>query len=1150
MYPVPTRPRERGSMLILALAVLVLLSLLAVAFAALMRLERRATENFKNVRRTDFIAGSAESNVIAMLRGGAFWSAFIHYQEGRSPWLYGVRATRPQVGGELPLEEAKPGDTSYSWHIGSTYSQGSDYFKTKVIDAASQIDLNGEQDTLAQMLDNLGRALDGDPNYHSQNPFYEEYPERGSKISGRDIVRFRNRLEGNRFSSKSQLREIIGAENFERVSDFVTTHAWVDPDTWRGSDGVEENRNFGDQPASGTTIGGADTGLVTPIIGKARLALEPRSPININTAAEPVLIACLMGLSCRRPFPYATIERQRTEAANQGVIDTDGVLPPTEEELTLRSEPVWVYSEPLSYDHAKAIAGQIVSTRKVRPFKVWKAGTKEAGGFEEFVNDLDESICFPDPSTIEVVLPETKGSGRSTRFAGDLLSTSSEVGKVFSRGHDSSEAAWRNAKGLGYSQRYAWYYDMMRGMLIANFNPNTRISKYNPNHTVFQPVDKSNLIRYDRTGEGDGTPRPGHTTEFCFDSNGIFEITVLAQMTGATSVAAAAASAEQDYEGAPRFAQLKRRTLVKVFETLRHTTQADFEEPFTSGSFTSVRNRKYTVTYPDPITALHPDLYYGSDEDGRVEIMGDVDAQRQNVEPNLRRDFPYQARAAFLLYEGFHFREPGSAGRLVSLGRKNRVGSDYAIELRRILDPDFVRTLGAFSKRYSEDYWKSGDSSDEVSAQLNEPLVETVSRGGEIYPDGLCTGLFHASAIGTRFLQYPASFVRVKPDDQGAMRAATNEAGNLPYYWGGVAFWVKLEFDAADPVFCGMVGATQVKTQVAEDISGSEGTRFFVWKNTSGELRVSRLYYHQAFLKGQTQQAVPFIGEEDDPEAAELEVDARKLHARTDVIVDISNWKAHEWHHVAVEYNDDIPGNRIGVQVDFEDVDAISHNLGEGKFCALNEEEPKDGIFIGGFYRDQATAEEGLFKFATNLDADRQLVQESHKRIPLNGTMDEFTTYTQSYNPPDGARGYFFDETAEYANLFRVAIPDGIQRLRLRSFSWTEYVPTHYAGRPVSWTSQNLQAGLVGVGQSTSVIPVPDAGGDAQENQATAGKWLYAEGTLAEERNIEVVYQFKMRAALGSDKYGARAVASPAIDDVTLTYYLPSAQILLSEEDD
>ncbi|MFQ5654302.1 MAG: hypothetical protein ACE5GW_06190, partial [Planctomycetota bacterium] len=1126
--------RERGSMLIVALMVLTLLSILAVTFAALMRLERRATENFANSARVEMIASSATSNVIAMLRGGTFWDGYTTHNELKSPWLYGIKSRRGELrlGGVMPLEEARPEDTSYHGMVGSTYARGEDRFRVKIIDTSSQISLNGRQDTLADMLEHLGLALDGDEEIR-KNPFYTGPNETGRKVTGREIPEFRNKLEGGRFHSKAQLREIIGEDNYRIVADFVTAHAWEDPSTYSSQDGFERFKNPFNQ--AGQTNVNAGPGLKLEIVGPARVTPEPRCPININTAAEPVLIAALMGIGGRRAYPYVDISRQRVEEANRGAIDVGGgTLPPAQEELSLNQLPVWIYTRPLTFDNAKQIARAIIAKRKQVPFSVWKSGS--AGGrnqgFEEFVNQLPDSF-FPDPSTIAVVNPDDP---LNRRYKSDILNPQHAANILWAKGHPATES-FRRQKGMPHSRQNAWYYETIRGVLNANFNPNSRLNKYNPNAPAYAAVDKSNLVKLGEAGTDPTKPLRGHTTEFCFDSGGIYEISVLAELTGPG--------------GEDVFAETKRRTVVKVFEVLRHTTQADFEEPFQGAGLSSVENRQYVTTYPDPMEALHPDIFFGAKQDGRVELAGYVDALRQVMSPSTRTN-PYRGRQNVRLADGFRFRSDRSMAALQRLWRRRGNLQEKIKEQSAVLDAEYTSHGGNWSKRYSFYNWGAKDSA-AVEENIDDPLVAPVSGGGDLMPDGINSSMLRQSALGARFLRFPASRVRGNPGDQGALnRVYRNDTGNLPYYTGGVAFWVKLEFDGSDPSFSGLIGATQVQTDVGPNPDDSEGTQFFVWKNTSGQLRISRIYYHQAFLKGQTGQAIPLISNDDEGGMGDdVELDPSKVWARTDVIVDIGNWRAHEWHHLAVEYNDEVGGNRIRVRIDHEDAEAVSHNLGEEMFCALNVEEPKDGLYVCGFYRDQAVATEGLFKFGTNFDNKMRLTAPSVKRVLANATIDEFVSFEGSYAPPYGAIGYFTDKLATYTNRFLVPIPEGAQRVRLRSLAWTVYPPTSYHGQPVNWNpQQSFLVSVANVGQSgQSQVPLRDAAGGQIENQGIAGRWLYAKGTL-QGKVGELVYQVRMKGGTGSGEFGARIVASPVLDDVTLTYYLPSARILLSEKEE
>lgn len=1141
-------------MLIVALAVLTLLSIIAVTFAALMRLERKATENFSNGMKTTHLGASAESRVIANLKSAIYWSGYTHHNELNTPWIYGIKTRRgeQQLGGLMPLETASPDEVSFAGDLGASYSGGLDRYKVKVIDTASQININGRQDSLATMIDNLGIAIKSDERFKTAvNPLHTQYPNAGKLIKGADIIRYRNKLEGNRFHSKAQLKSVIGAKNYALLADFVTTQGWEDQTTYRGSDGQEEfnnpfsaiNANQGNLPGFDPTD--ANTGLATPVTGsQPRVIHEPRFPININTAPRPVLIAAIAGLGGRRAFPFVQVERMRIEERNRGEIDLEtGTLPPGNEEVTLRQVPVWVYTQPFTVAEATRIADRIISFRKAQPFTQWSTGMANPKGFVEFVNTELLDGDFPIPQSVRVVAPDFP---RDPKYGNEIRSQSTASGMMFSEGHAAGEASVRRQRGMSYSGQFAWYYDLVRGVLLANFNPNSRINRWNPNSTAYQAVDKANLVKLGGTNNDDPTiARPGHTTEFCFDSNGVFEITTLAEMKGA--------GAEVDGgNAAPTYAETRRRSIVKIWETLRHTTQFDFEQPFTAAGFSSRKDRTYVTTFPDPMRALQDDLFFGSEVDGRVELSGYYDALRE-VQPSTIRNQFFQGRQNVLLHHGFKFRDDTSRQRLRSLARDSKGSEAYVAELRKVLDPAYSRSGGSFRRRYSRDNWGGLSDSNVVDKQINDPIIESTSRGSDLFPDGINSSMLRNGSLTARFLRFPASKYRANPKDQGALnRTYRNEIGNVAYYSGGVAFWVKFEFDGDDPVFSGLVGATQVQTKVGLDPTASEGTQFYVYKNTQGQLRISRLYYHQAFQEGNTGLAVPRIGDGEEEEGGgsseEELVDARKRWARTDVLVDIKNWRAREWHHVAVQYNDEITANRVRVLLDFEDVDAIAHNLGETQFCALNVEEPKDVLFVGGFFRDQAVATEGLFKFGTNYSKGVTLREPSVKRVVANATVDEFVSFANNYSAPYGVIGYFTDKNGIYSNRFQIPLPEGIQRVRLRSFAWTMYPPTMYSSAPVSWsTDRNMEASVANIGNGgQSKLPMGDAGGESTRNQALAGRWVYATGTVG-GRVAEVVYQFRMGAGLGSGKYGSSTVASPVLDDVTLTYFLPSTQVLLSE---
>ena len=116
--------RERGSMLVIALVVLSMIAIIAVTFAALMRLERNATKNFVNASSAELLTGSAESAVIAMLRGAPLWDGYTDFSNAqRTPWLYGFQTGFGDLryGNILQLDNLENADeSSYTGDVGAS----------------------------------------------------------------------------------------------------------------------------------------------------------------------------------------------------------------------------------------------------------------------------------------------------------------------------------------------------------------------------------------------------------------------------------------------------------------------------------------------------------------------------------------------------------------------------------------------------------------------------------------------------------------------------------------------------------------------------------------------------------------------------------------------------------------------------------------------------------------------------------------------------------------------------------------------------------------------------------------------------------------------------------------------------------------------
>ena len=136
-----------------------------------------------------------------------------------------------------------------------------------------------------------------------------------------------------------------------------------------------------------------------------------------------------------------------------------------------------------------------------------------------------------------------------------------------------------------------------------------------------------------------------------------------------------------------------------------------------------------------------------------------------------------------------------------------------------------------------------------------------------------------------------------------------------------------------------------------------------------------------------------------------------------------------------------------------------------------------------------------------------------------------------------------------------VPFENGIQRRKLRNMTWTLYSPKIYSGASVQFDEPVMTVLNVN-GQSTGRTlqdPGGKAGGDGggRSNQQIAGKYLFATGSqdYGTDFNLGFLgYEIQMRA--GTAQGGAlsgRTMVSPALDDVTLSVYLPSARYLISE---
>lgn len=292
-----SRPPSRAVTLFVVVALLALLSMLALTFVAVARVERNAARNYTDLARARMIAESGLDASIARLRDVTLNKSYDDTRlpsQGGDTWVFRDQGGSG-VGAGIDLDVARNpsylagmafGSLPYSGLMASTYVPQGDQYVLKILDGASMICLNNPNPSLPRMLDTLGLAVAEELGRRGE-PAIDPIRGRGSQITS-----FRQQL-GGLFRGKEELIEVVGRDDFERVRDYVTVWTWIDAKT------IAPN-----------------PGAPTPE-GIPAWKSEPRAPVNANTAGWPVLVACVADLDAPAdppdPISYDTARRVANE---------------------------------------------------------------------------------------------------------------------------------------------------------------------------------------------------------------------------------------------------------------------------------------------------------------------------------------------------------------------------------------------------------------------------------------------------------------------------------------------------------------------------------------------------------------------------------------------------------------------------------------------------------------------------------------------------------------------------------------------------------------------------------------------------------------------------------------------------------------------
>ncbi len=1199
------RTRERGSMLIVALGILTLMSLLAVAFVKVVGIEKVASTNYVDSVKAKFLAEAGLQRVVADIRRTIMQEP--GYSNPMAPWVYKAQGNEPRY--DIPVEQVDPTrDTYFFDALGRSYpasgrnnprndwAWGWDIYRVKVIDTSAQIDLNGQQAALIPMLDALGQAIQlvrGVDNPIAQAQF-------GAFRGGAAIVEYRRTLDGQRFSSKTQLERIMPTAAYLKLRDYIATEAWVDDKAVVAAEGS--------------------------IIAPTDVKVLGRAPLNVNLAQTEVIAAALAPLAGRRMMFYVTRTVQDIEAGNQpgwsGTPSQGGATLKEETQYEVRHN--YVYIEPVGGEglanmpRAIELARWIVSKR---PFK----------SAQDFCSRLEDAVRRGEVN--DSMLPDPAKS--RTFFNATTMSPLNDLSAVYQK--------WPQ-DGAHADAFRSWHREAAVSVLKAAITPAFFSNTVNPNSAAYMPVDKGSLLYplNPLVGTAESTLTPTQTVDFCYSTRGVFEITSLGEVRHF-----------EDKDGDARgdiIAQEKIVTVVRLLDQVTHRTQLDFEKwdrEYTAGT----PFRLGVTTWPEPKffwaganLGTRQDL---PPPDLAVDRFGHMELEPKNKRGPGGQLLPLgelgHAQFGNILFAAF-FEHFWGTPPTMSMPMAAYLWADIAAGALSTGGDNWGRPYGVAPP---------GRTSPE---RAHPDRMRFVMNGlGQLFRDGV-----HSSVRGERdrHLWFRAGKDTVDPSDQGILGVAppesdtsgTHHQGNLWYRKGGVEFWYKPGYDwsysdpsnprpgaptgrAPTPMFCGLFFGSQVRfnpgnpeaTAPVAPATGTytldpapngkptDGTQVYVFRNSEGQIRATRLYYR---VVGQDGNDIPIDFVDPDPgdqyptgtialyrRAAEAfpdkypwpPVEFQKgnpdttstpptrtprdgdiLFARNDAFVDfqhLAHWKSNEWHHIAI-YWDDKPSNQtdpnafLKIYVDGQQLSSAHRlppdlNVEKNKyqFVRLNEDHakgyPRDHVYIGSLERWQQASGEGIFKH-------RSTAGDSHIELFANGSIDDVVIYDgsqpQGTTLPRTDRLWRFEQRGRFTQHFDLQgrFPDGNKPLELAFFAFTAFLPTRHGGQAEAQTGRGSVAVTVrdesaslSLGRSFASNRDDASIRLIQGNGAPVFAFPPTVLSASGVPNNRILYDVTLNAAT-FDANGApyprmAFVDTPVFAEASISYFLPFEEVLLKE---
>ncbi len=653
--------KRKGAVLIVVLGVLAVLALLATTFATLQATEKQVSRNYLDTVRAKLLAQSGVQDAEARLRDYfpfRYFEVAVGQPNTPRPWkFWGTSddelteptpldklemATNPSfaVEDESPMDPmnaaVKPKAVTIEGlkrgfsgtHGSGTYAIHGDQYALKINDISGRIYVN----------DGIDQGNDSSVSKNTQRILNILGEVLQVKLLGDKLLAARPQT-GYRHQMDMLKAVNFDEAMFNRFKDYVTVHAWVDPNVAnpvplnigmaqmiQGATGVKyERSNAGyrygsdvqgvDAAGVAVSVGGglmtcpldcgggptSDNGLNKRLFGLDTLApgwieVVQRAPVNINAASREVLVALLTDLrgwfvaQRRRNNPrwegdlYLSFKQQNALKPKTGSTTGDeyGYLMETYPIIG----PGGTATDGISaYD----LADEIIKCRNRQNSK-WHAYSTEpwAGPFKtwnQFNVFIDNLVWKPNSAGAKLLM-DTRSIHK------DFIES-----PVDTTGHGPL---------VNSDPQKAYASQAIADVIKANFNPNLHLNETNPDANLFMIVDKTDLIV--------------NSTEFTFMPTGFFEIESLGRILRPKDD-----KVQDVYLAGDNvlIAQAKVTAVYKFYDLYRETNQRQFytglwgSKPPRTGAFESNNNLSLEVG-PEPDNGVFP---------GVMGVPGDPDSE-------------------------------------------------------------------------------------------------------------------------------------------------------------------------------------------------------------------------------------------------------------------------------------------------------------------------------------------------------------------------------------------------------------------------------------------------------------------------------------------------------------------------------------------